>query len=53
MENSTSDQRPKRVSETDLMPNADTMETSVVNNGEVQCNLVWVAKGRETAQYVC
>ena len=50
--NSTLDQRPRRVSETNLMPNADTMGTSVVNNGEVQRNLFWVAKGGETAQYV-
>ena len=34
VENATSDQRPRRVSETDLMPNADTMEISAVNNGE-------------------
>ena len=34
MENSTSDQWPGRVSETDLMPNVDTMEVSTVNNGE-------------------
>ena len=34
MENSTSDQQSGRVSETDLMPNVDTMEVSTVNNGE-------------------